>query len=363
METYVNESPFFSELENYLTQKGCELFLIQAEYKRPGTEDEWKDFVGLDVALEINSEGAPILFCSFTPEKYFMSDKDLSVKFSALIGKKRVGFIDTISQFEDFYNKYLELISSNKEEDFLAMELNRIKRYEEVMGKIKHVVHHHILDCNDSRSAEHIANAREIGVTGTDEEVFKTILDFEYKPQDPKLIGKFFPGVFCDLEGTLFVNGEVNAKLLERLKELSKTKPITLWTAGDIEEYRKKLISNGIVWKLVSKRDFFGAEVEFALDDLSYEIFQAEYGIKVGKFEQISTNFNEGIELKLKFLHSFLTPAGIFEMLIDPKFTPILDMSIGIKKIREIIKEMENMNDLQEYNQNLILLRDFLLSQ
>jgi hypothetical protein len=368
MEFYVNENKnnFFANLQNYLIEKGCNLFLIEAEYQRPGMDDQSTDFIGLDLALTLNPDEAPIILCSIFREKDFISDKDLSIKFFALMAKKRVGFIDSINEPKEFYKKYLELIDGKKVEDPLAIELNQMSQYQKEIGHIEHSIgygiRHGDLSKNDERVIEAIKKARKIGVIGTDEEVLKTILDFKRDSKDAKFVGKYFPGVFCDLEGTLLIDDGVNLELLRKLEELSLTKPITLWTAGDIEEYQKKLISKGILWKLVSKTDFFGAEVEIAYDDLSYKEFNSKFGIKVRNFNQVGGSFNEELELRLEFLHSLLLPSGVSDVLMNQKFSLILDMVIEPKTVRDYIFEMEKEKDEKQYNQKLIIVRDFLVN-
>ena len=91
--------------------------------------------------------------------------------------------------------------------------------------------------------------------------------------------GKTFPGVFCDIEGTLFVEKKLNEDVVEKLKNFAQVKPVTLWTGGDLEEIKKKLVANGITYPLVSKYPFEGCEVEIVIDDLAKEDFKKRYKI------------------------------------------------------------------------------------
>ncbi len=122
------------------------------------------------------------------------------------------------------------------------------------------------------------------------------------------------------------------------------------------------MISKGILWKLVSKTDFFGAEVEIAYDDLSYENFHSKFGVKVRKFNQVNGIFNEELKLRLEFLHFLLLPSGVPDVLINPKFSSILNMLIELKEIRDYVMKMENEKDEDQYNQKLIVIRDFLIN-
>lgn len=361
MEFFVNEGSFFDRLWDYLKAKDCDLYLVKAEYQRPGKNDELTDFKGLDVALELPDD-RPLLFCSFMPESYFVKDKEMASKFFALMAKKQVVFLNTINSMDYFYDQYQILINSSKELDLLAIELEKDRREKEVLGKIKHVIGHLSSESitYEQEVAKGIAQAREAGIIGSDEEILEKIMSFEYSKLAGKFSGKYFPGVFCDLEGTLFLSEQINQQLLEELKVLAKTKPITLWTAGNIEHYQEKLLANGIFWKLVSKQDFVGAEVEIAFDDYSYERFQSEFGIKVRNFNQ-ANSYDQEIELKLKFLHALLLPTGVVQVLEDTTFSPILEKEIESKTIREYVREMQEQ-ERKKYDQILVVLRDFLLS-
>lgn len=361
MKFFVNEGGmYFSALENYFNAKGCDLYFVQAEYKRPGKDDDPTDFRGIDIALEL-PEDAPLLFCSFMPESYFIKNEKFATKFFALMARKKTGFVDTINTPDGYYKKYLELVDSEKEADLLAIEMERSRKENELLGSLKHSIGY-LTDENvlyQSKTLEAINKARQAGFSGDDKEILERIMNFTHDRSEAKFAGKYFPGIFCDLEGTLLTGNEVNLQLLNELNELSANKPITLWTSGDLKEYQRKLIAKGIFWKLVSKKDFFGAEVEIAFDDLSYEKFQSEFGIKVRSFNP-TTSYNKNMELKLNFLHSLLVPTGISAVLSNPKFSSILNAAIESKQIREYVEEMIGQNR-KDYNQTIVLLRDFLL--
>ncbi len=360
MKLFVNEGGIFSSLENYFGAKGCNLYFVQAEYERPGKDDDPTDFRGIDIALEL-PEDAPLLFCSFMPESYFIKNEKFATKFFALMARKKTGFVDAINTPDGYYKKYLELVGSEKEADLLAIEMERSRKENELLGSLKHSIGY-LTDENvlyQSKTLEAINKARQAGFSGDDREILERIMNFTHDRSEAKFAGKYFPGIFCDLEGTLLTGNEVNLQLLNELNRLSETKPITLWTSGDLKDYQKKLISKGIFWKLVSKYDFSSAEVEIAFDDIPYPKFQREFGIRVRNFNP-TISYNQGIEMKLNFLHSLLVPTGISAVLTSPEFSSILDATIESKKIREYVEEMSGKEG-KAYNETIILLRDFLL--
>ena len=98
---------------------------------------------------------------------------------------------------------------------------------------------------------------------------------------------KTFPGVFCDIEGTLFVDKKLNEEVLEKLKNFAEVKPVTLWTGGDLEEIKKKLVANGVKYPLVSKYAFEGCKVELVMDDFAKEEFEKRYKIYSREYVQV----------------------------------------------------------------------------
>jgi hypothetical protein len=100
--------------------------------------------------------------------------------------------------------------------------------------------------------------------------------------------GEYLEGVFCDCEGTIIVDGNINEKVLEQLKAFeSEGKTVTMWTDGDISVIGKLLSENSITYSLHSKREFAGAEVEVAIDDMDEFAFSARTKISARKFIRV----------------------------------------------------------------------------
>lgn len=284
-----NGESYTSILQRDIAKEEGEFYLVCAEYQRPGTNDSLADFKGLDIALTLDPEVHPIIFCSFMPESYFLKDEYCN-RFHALMAKKRTCFMRLPFTPEELVVKYKELLGDNKEVDTLAIEINRVETFENEMGRILHSAQSHFN--NDSsyakeRIAQAVSEAKKIGATGTDEEIALQIKNFKRQPKNSMFVGKYFPGIFCDIEGTLIVDGKVNISMLSTLQDRALSKPITLWTGGDTKEIQKILLENNITWKLVSKTDFAGAEVEIAYDDEEFWVFAKNYGIKVREFIQL----------------------------------------------------------------------------
>ena len=285
---------FIPILKEKLQNEEGELSLVLAEYTKVEGPGQRSEFLGLDIALSLDSAKVPIIFTSYMPEEYFAhgsgySEKDKG-KFHSLMARNRVGYLRLPFTSDDLLAKYNELIGNKKEEDILAIEINRINSFESKMGVIQHTAQRFIREDSDQARqivSNAVSKAREAGAIGSDEEVAEQIKNFKHQPKSSIFAGKFFPGVFCDVEGTLIKDGEINIEMLTKLKELSRTKPITLWTGGNVEELGKILAKNSIKWKLISKRDLTGAEVETSYDDEDFYVFFEKYGVKVQNFNKI----------------------------------------------------------------------------
>lgn len=102
-----------------------------------------------------------------------------------------------------------------------------------------------------------------------------------------QMVGEEYPDLCVDIEGTLIQKGEINKDLLQKMAEESKTRPITIWTGGNIESYKKILRDAGIAYKLVSKYWMRGAKIAKAIDDMPKESFEQIYGVEVEEYIQI----------------------------------------------------------------------------
>ena len=97
--------------------------------------------------------------------------------------------------------------------------------------------------------------------------------------------GEDLTGIFCDIEGTLFTKGVLNEAILKFLHDYAaEGKEITLWTDGSISVIRPLLDANKIMYKIYAKRDFAGAIVEMAVDDMDEHSFSAVTKIYARKF-------------------------------------------------------------------------------
>ena len=121
-------------------------------------------------------------------------------------------------------------------------------------------------------------------VSASDHEV----IDFLFEASNGRPLvkkGEWLEGVFCDIDGTLIIDGNINEKTLSLLKKYdSEGKQITLWTDGDVKVTESILTDRGISYPLVQKIDYAGAEVEIAIDDFDEFAFTARTKITARTF-------------------------------------------------------------------------------
>jgi hypothetical protein len=105
--------------------------------------------------------------------------------------------------------------------------------------------------------------------------------------------GQEISGVYCDVEGTILVNGDLNQSTIELLREYEQQgKKITIWTDGDIETLVATLTSLGFVYPLKSKFDYAGARAEIVIDDKDEYTFSAMTKISAKKFICVTDRSN-----------------------------------------------------------------------
>ncbi len=138
--------------------------------------------------------------------------------------------------------------------------------------------------------ASGIARAKEsfpMLATKDDESVLR-FLEEVSGVREEVMKGNRLTGLFCDMEGTLFSNGVLNANVLATLNDNeAKGKEITLWTDGNLPELQALLDANNINYPLRAKRDFAGAIVEIAIDDMDEHSFSALTKVYAERFIRV----------------------------------------------------------------------------
>lgn len=127
------------------------------------------------------------------------------------------------------------------------------------------------------------------GFAASDPAVIVEFLKSVSDSREEVMKGVKLPGVYCDVEGTILVEGQLNKLVISKLQEYEQQgKTITLWSDGDIEELKLKLESIGITYHLKSKFDHAGAIAEIVIDDQDEYTFGARTKISAERFIMVA---------------------------------------------------------------------------
>jgi hypothetical protein len=241
------------------------------------------DELDADKTVEVlQMKKRPMILLAFGHES--IASKGLS----KLAHTKGVGFIQFPFELVALRQLYDKLLAGEDIENPAVRLVIEAEERRRLIGILLHDMHPRKPQTSIRPAMERAE--RELGISGSEEEVRAQL---EALRNAKTLVGdsargQLMPGVFCDVEGTLVTaSEELNEKVLAQLKEYAKTKPVTLWTGGDLDRVKKLVRSLGVEWPVVSKYDFDGCTVEIAIDDLPKEKFEKDYRISSQKFIQV----------------------------------------------------------------------------
>lgn len=242
--------------------------------------DAMQYFGGIDYALDHRNPNLPLIIFSLVP--IYVIIKKQFQKFMLLLSHSQVIFCDGLSQenpfeLEDGFDRLIKKVI-NKESHLAGLAYFSTQQKINDLSGI-----HHDINCldrlaNPERCARAAKQARlKLGFIGTDDEVVDQIITENNKQvREVKLAGQNFPGIFCDVQGTLLLSDDktLNLPVYNWLKEQEKLGfTITIWTGGDTDKMATSLYSTDeflddqIQWPVVGKSAFAGASVEIAIDD------------------------------------------------------------------------------------------------
>jgi hypothetical protein len=231
----------------------------------------------------------PILFYGFDSELSLLHNGSPAAPY---FYSKMVAYFQVPFELVKMRDAYQAIIKGEKIENPAVMLIAKAGHKKNLVGQLLHDLYPGKWGAEKGLETA----KREFGITGTIEEVRTQLENLRESEigSVAKLAGDMiFPGVFCDIENTLIIDqpnagSVVNKEVFEKLKEFSKTLPITLWTGGDLRNAERYLMTNGInQWPLVSKYDFAGAKVEIVIDDLFKKEFQERYNISYKEYIRV----------------------------------------------------------------------------
>jgi hypothetical protein len=246
---------------------------------------------GLDDVLEAAPKGEPIVMLSMLRPRELANYS----KWQAAMGYPNVTYCDILKINQDFVPAVQESVEQKRPKDELAIELVDRKLKQDELSVLRHDLYH--VRAGNRDQQEWSERARKV-FGGLPYEELAVMVESGQLPQGSSFEGRYLEGIFCDVEGTLIKNGQINQNLVAELQAKSQEKPVTIWTGGDVKEAGRVLRPAGVTWKILPKSEFAGARINEAYDDLNQDVFEKTYDIEVLNYHQVMPEDNEARELE-----------------------------------------------------------------
>ncbi len=262
------------------------IYIIDAEYI--ADLNHYSNFEGVDQALKILKKDpqAKIVLTSIMSLKGVQKRKP---EIDVVLKYENVRFTDVIKmglELPTIFQKRPEYTAVYTLSNVVEQELRSIFH---TMGKVE--------DWNNPEKNnkkwfnEGLKKVREYFPSlqnATTDEIKAFLADVSSKREEV-MKGQELDGVYCDVEGTLIVEGQINQAVLAKLKSFeNEGKVITVWTDGDLALISEQLKGLGISYEPKSKAAYAGATVKIAIDDKDEYAFTALTKISVKKFIQVT---------------------------------------------------------------------------
>ncbi len=277
----------FRNSKNHHKEVLNDVMFVFVESKANGAN--LQDFTGVNTAIEILKSNAQekILLAGFTPLEWVRKKKP---EIDILLSKDTVRFVELPLGLDDI----IQVWQTTK-----PCETNTDALGNFTASQIAMVLHGlKVADYTQPKDEREVQIVQEVAARGretfpflksytNDQDVIAFLIKANTgRPEVRK--GEFLDGVFCDIEGTLLLDGNINQKILEMLRTYeAEGKTVTLWTDGDIAKLSEILLHNGITYPLHAKTEFAGAQVAIAIDDMDEFTFNAHTKILPKKFVQV----------------------------------------------------------------------------
>ena len=295
-----------SIMENLLKANGLKstTSLVMIEHHLRGNRAACN---GLKDAIELAKSGSPVIMAGWQPIYSYAEDPN----WHAALASPNVVFIRLPFQGPELIDKENEAKNSDRPFDQLAIDLLDVSKIDQLAKTLHHdlgnaIRNNDLLKLNELKAkiAEVYQSNQKANMT--QEQIAKTIDVGNYDLEEvmamleeiignsgpsSELAGKYYPDLFIDVENTLIQpDGQPNQKVLDLIKrvEAEKQQPITIWTGGDTKECRKILRGLGLNFKLMSKHQARGMEVETAVDDLPEDELSKQYGVKIKNYIKVN---------------------------------------------------------------------------
>ena len=255
---------------------------------------------GVDMAMEIITKdpNCRMLLYGILPLEYIRKKKQ---NIDILLAKPNVRFLRMPFHPDTIVEEFIAAANSSKYEitaDEVALATE--KHIQNSLSSIWHDIKkapdplHPTDGWQKSCVVSGIAKAKEVFpmLADMDDAFILQFLEETSAKREEVRKGETFSGIFCDMEGTLFSNGTLNNAVLEFLRKYEvEGKEVRLWSDGNLSELQPLLDANNITYQLNAKRDFAGAIVEIAIDDMDEYSFSAITKVFAKEFKQVGSIF------------------------------------------------------------------------
>ncbi len=229
-----------------------------------------QDFHGVNEATKAINEGKRAVIYGWMTAPYMYSREDFRNLFADYWNNVRYVRLPSDEQFTEF-------ITAFDQPQFENPALRYADKTKIDARKIGVFIH----DIDRHRDRVLTEARNYFCWNGNDEDVEAKLRS--YKPSQTAAEGVSFPGVFCDIEGTLIRDDKKNEALLSELGAYTSNKPVNLWTGSDV----KRFGNLDVPYPVLSKHDYRGAKVELAIDDLPLEEFENTFDIRPENFRKV----------------------------------------------------------------------------
>lgn len=249
-------------------------------------EHALSDYFGLDIVLEKAQDAAKIVVMAAISSEVMLAR---DARWHAALGQPNTIFLRLPFTGDDLEKAIENSLLSPRSADPLAIRLLTVKNQNSEASRLLHQIENRYKTLSISEQKSWLYRVEEaLGERGEFEDVFKKLEKLRNFSSLP-LKGLSFKDVCVDVDGTLFVNNEINKEVLALVEKKSAAEsiPITIWTGGDVRDLEDKIRKKGILWKIVSKEVLNGAKVNIVIDDLPEEEFKKKYKISFNEYIKI----------------------------------------------------------------------------
>lgn len=259
-----------------------ELELVCLERRESGVTDT---LAGLDDALAAATDGRPVVMVS-SREHYE------DPRWHAALGHPNVAFRRHPASREAIIEAFEEAVSKKRPADPLAIHVWRVRRQDQSLLTLRYELYS-ARKAGDDAVRRWESEARRILGDLPSEDLVARVTASRV-PGRAALFDEIvfpseeYPDVCVDFLRTLCEGTSVREEVRALVEARSRTRPITIWTGGDLRYAEGILRQNGIPWKIIPRPVTSEINVAVIIDDLPEEDFRMQQPlVRFGEYIQV----------------------------------------------------------------------------